>query len=517
MNFVHYRLKPWRHVPGLDDGRISITDTKLRPVVVERLLYNVRLLIIYSMLLWFALSAYLGSMYMMLRHSHNIRLKIINLDNGAMGQQIVDIILRQNALQQLQPTAADQVQWEEHRGQLNSLDRCTELVRKHEWGAIVVSSGLQRRLEQALGKTTQLNRTLAYDPSAALFVVVSTGRNPIPISRYVQPALGAMAHHVANEFATQQLASLLKRNIDVNLADPIALVTPIWYTSKEASPMSFGIAPIAPTFAIFVSIACSIAIHTLLKLCSVDFINKVNLRHLAVTFHVFMFAWSSLLGLFCTLAVVAFRGPYYNTHHLGLPINAGRFFALFATFSLAILASSQWLFFWITLLPPDLVPISLVCLIVPSSAAGTVSIDLLPTGLRWMTVLPSHNCAMLFRHITSGAYPQVGQNVGIIVGEIIIMFILNTLAVMLRQYWIMSGLIDCIGWFKTSIFFKPLPKTISNELAIGIVFPECSRSPAFCDSESVVSNSSTTQSHHAISVIDLTMPTKSIKFTLYTT
>ncbi|KAJ2305988.1 hypothetical protein IWW55_001662, partial [Coemansia sp. RSA 2706] len=54
-----------------------------------------------------------------------------------------------------------------------------------------------------------------------------------------------------------------------------------------------------------------------------------------------------------------------------------------------------------------------------------------------------------------GAYPHLGTNIGILLSEMVGMYIFNSAAIMVRQYWLISGFADTAGWYKTSIFYKP--------------------------------------------------------------
>ncbi|KAJ2396665.1 hypothetical protein GGI05_001018 [Coemansia sp. RSA 2603] len=447
------------------------------------------------------MAIYFGCMYNMTAHAHDIRLKIIDLDRSSVSRRLTAIMLAQDRRTQPDYQRPWVPQWSVlHNHNIRALDEAEDHVRRHEWAAIVISKGLESDLRRAL-----LNGSVEYSPSSAMTALVSTGRNPIPVSRYIQPALDAMAQYAANEYARIQIVKLqtntdpLLSTTSINQANRQALLTPIWYTDVDVSPFSFGIAPIAPLFAVFVSLGCTLATQVLLKLSSVELYDIINHHHLAIALHLLMLLWSTILGLFSTLAFLAFRGPQYNAMRLGLPINAARFFAIMFTFDAAILASSQWIFFWITVLPPDLIPLALITLMTPSSASSTVSLDLIPGGLRWIAAIPAHNSAMLFRTITSGAYSQVGTNVGILVGEIVFMFIVNMVIIMVRQDWLLSGYVDAAGWYRKSIFYKAPPRYVV-----------CSENEVELETDSL--SLATT---HTINILDDSETPEGIQYTLY--
>ncbi|KAJ2638333.1 hypothetical protein GGF40_001720 [Coemansia sp. RSA 1286] len=510
-----WRLYSLAHSTRYDSGRIALTAPAFHDTLKHRIIYYLRIFIIYSMLLWFALSVFYGCMYDMSSHAHRKHLKIIDMDHSKVSNDLVGIMLEKNEQERDRSVSPWVPQWKmfAHR-RLHSLDECKEHVRKHEWGAIVINKGLQTRLQRAL------QQNIGYDSQKALTVLVSTGRNPIPVSRYFQPALDAMAQYASHQYAQRQLTTLTQqpfannRNISIDNVDPAALITPIWYTTIDVSPYSFGIAPIAPLFAVFVSLACTLATQILIKLSSVELYDVVNHHQLAVALHLLMFIWSSILGLYSTLAFLAFRGPSYSSQHLGLPITGARFFAIFITFDAAILASSQWIFFWITILPPDLVPLSLISLMVPSSASSTVSLDLTPNGLRWIAAIPAHNSTMLFRTITSGAYPKVALNVGILVAEISFMFLVNLVIIMVRQDWLISGFVDAAGWYRSSIFYKQPPKYVARSDGLSrtaTMSTDVSLSTALEEGPDI----NEMPSRHTINIMDDSETPEGMQFTLY--
>ncbi|KAJ1723943.1 hypothetical protein LPJ53_001752 [Coemansia erecta] len=495
----------WVHQPDLDHGRIGLFDSTFRHTFKQRTLYHLRLLVIYSALLWVVLAIFYGCVYNMTAHAHRIHLKIIDLDQSSVSRRLTAIMLEQDRRMQPDYERPWVPQWSTLRHhRLHTLSEAKEHVRHHEWAAIVINRGLETNLRQAL-----LGASAEYSPSSAMTALVSTGRNPIPISRYIQPALDAMAQYAAHEYARLQVADLhansdtLLPQGNLSQANVQALLTPIWYTDFEVSPCSFGIAPIAPLFAVFVSLACTLATQVLVKLSSVELYDIVNHHHLAIALHLLMLLWSTILGLFGALAFLAFRGPQYNALRLGLPINAARFFAIMFTFDAAILASSQWIFFWVTVLPPDLVPLALITLMVPSSASSTVSLDLVPGGLRWIAAIPAHNSAMLFRTITSGAYPRVAINVGVLAAEIAFMFIVNMVIIMVRQDWLLAGHVDAAGWYRKSIFFKPPPRYV-----VGSEHEEEEEEEEESDALSLTTT-------HTINILDDSETPEGIQYTLY--
>ncbi|ORX71770.1 Cullin-domain-containing protein [Linderina pennispora] len=85
-------------------------------------------------------------------------------------------------------------------------------------------------------------------------------------------------------------------------------------------------------------------------------------------------------------------------------------------------------------------------------------IDLTPRFFRWFYATPFFNGAMLFRYIISGAYKRIGENVGIMLGEIAIMACALGITAWLRQYMAVNGICDVPGFIHGNPFYNsPVP------------------------------------------------------------
>ncbi|KAI8321097.1 hypothetical protein GQ54DRAFT_298231 [Martensiomyces pterosporus] len=452
----------WSSIPDIDDGRINITARVLRRTLYERLLYDTRILFIYSLVLWAALGTFYGVMFNRSSHAYRMHLQIVDFDHGPMGQQITRLILSSSPHTKTQPT------WVTY-ADARTMSEARVYVRNHGWGAIVINAGLSDSMQRALNGTLDGD----YNPSSALTILQSSGRNAQGSISYVQPALVAAAQMVAANASLSLVAAYKSQPPSVRspTANPDILLHPVWYTTVDVAPYNFDIAPIAPAFGMFIPLTCTIAAQILLKISLPELYTKVCYRQLAYFFLFIMFLWSLILALNASLAFWAFKGPSYNSSHLALFFTAGRFFAILGAFQAALLACSQWLFFWITILPPDLMPIILVMLMVSSTCSSIVPIEMTPHFFRWFNALPIFNSTMLFRYITSGAYPRLARNIGILLSEIAAMAIADVAAVWVRQHWVFCGTADTAGWFSTSIFYrdpfpqppKPLSDTFKHE------------------------------------------------------
>ncbi|KAJ1964935.1 hypothetical protein GGI12_001097 [Dipsacomyces acuminosporus] len=87
-----------------------------------------------------------------------------------------------------------------------------------------------------------------------------------------------------------------------------------------------------------------------------------------------------------------------------------------------------------------------------------VPVNLAPDFFRWFYATPFFNGAMLFRYILSGAYPKLGLNLGVLLGEAALMSVLLFFTASFRQCTALTGITDIQGWYRGSLFFKsPIP------------------------------------------------------------
>ncbi|KAJ2367623.1 hypothetical protein H4S01_002059 [Coemansia sp. RSA 2610] len=66
----------------------------------------------------------------------------------------------------------------------------------------------------------------------------------------------------------------------------------------DVAPYTFGISQIAPAYAIFVSLTCTLASQVLVKLSSEELYEFANHHHLTVLFHCMMLLWSVTFGAY---------------------------------------------------------------------------------------------------------------------------------------------------------------------------------------------------------------------------
>ncbi|KAJ2354847.1 hypothetical protein GGF43_003031 [Coemansia sp. RSA 2618] len=127
---------------------------------------------------------------------------------------------------------------------------------------------------------------------------------------------------------------------------------------------------------------------------------------------------------------------------------------------------AAWLFNWYLVLTPEFFgPITFIS-IVSNTGSMMAPFGLAPHFFRYNRIQPFYNGAMLFRYILSGAYPKVGINVSILLGESALMLAIMYITTWFRQTTLLLGITDVPGWHRSSIFFHgniPYYKTAAPE------------------------------------------------------
>ncbi|KAJ2515957.1 hypothetical protein H4217_004869 [Coemansia sp. RSA 1939] len=372
--------------------------------------------------------------------AHLIRLQIVDFDKGLVGSAVTQALLMQN-----QPEDHTRPLWQARSqdsdigGEFGSVNSVREWVRLNGWAALVIHSNATQQLETALAQNGDNAKN--YNQNDAMTLFVSSGHHPVVSIQIVEPATTADLGKATYAFAVSMVQEIQKGRISIpplltaasasastssdadsssnnsNLAGIIA--QPISYRQIDVAPFTFGIGPISYLFSFLVGMLCTIGPMIGWKMSTFTFYLKVRHRDLWLAAVALLFAWTAYMGMLGALAFSAFRGPGYS--EVALKYTVGRFFSLWATITITLMAVSVWLFCWFVLVPPEILGLASLVTILPNTMSTLVIAELAPHFFRWIHALPFYNGAMLYRYILSGAYPQIGANVGIILGEICVM------------------------------------------------------------------------------------------------
>ncbi|KAJ2574394.1 hypothetical protein GGH95_003913 [Coemansia sp. RSA 1836] len=452
-------LYSWRAQPGVDDGRLSMFDKRLRPVLRPNALYYLRIMALSTVMLWMPMSLFFGAIFRRATYIHRTHIEVVDLDGGGLvGRQITQSALLLAAAAAAAPDQQMQPTWR-IRSDLATLSATKEWVRRHGWAALVINSGASARLADALSGSAAV-----YNPADAMTLILSTGRHPIIETSYIQPALTAIARAAQREFAVS-FVSQLQAAAGTSPQNLATLATqPIAFRVVNAAPMSFGLAPIVYLFSFLVGQLCVIAALITWKMTSFSFFLKAKHVHVWLGAVALVLAWAVYIGMLSALAISAFRGPTYSA--LALPYTVGRFFSLWFTTAMVLSTSGLWLLSWFAVLTPELLALASLSVVLPNVVATLTPVETAPRFFRWLYALPFYNGAMLYRYILSGGYPRLGLNLGVVLGELCLWALLLGLATWVRQYVVVGGLSDVPGWYRGSIFFaRPAAAVAAKDTA----------------------------------------------------
>ncbi|KAJ2415171.1 hypothetical protein GGI10_001870 [Coemansia sp. RSA 2530] len=431
----------WRYRASEDNGRIRLGDPGLRPELRRRARSYTCVLVVSILTIWGALSIFYGAVFLRSRLANNINIHVIDLDHGFIGANVTRMVLDIHATPSTPVWLA--------KTDIQSLDQAKAWVRDHGWGALVINSGASDRYHKALSSGG------GYNASGAMTLVESSGRMVIAGMLFVQPAMVAAAGQVSQRFAAQQVANYksAQPQEQTNLS---VLLRPISYTTVDVAPEAFLLAPIMTAFGFLACLLSAVGVMIMWKLTSFSFFIQVRFRDLTLMWLALILGMALILSLYLSLAFLAFRGPEYNS--AALTYTPATFFKIWFTGFAVVLALSLWLFTWFLNLPPIFVTLPSVFTVVPNIISCISTFELAPTLYRFMYATPFFNGTRIVQYIVSGAYPTLGRNIGVLVGEIVVMGIALVGSVWLRQVLALRGISDPQGWFRSSMYFQsPIP------------------------------------------------------------
>ncbi|KAJ2044672.1 hypothetical protein H4S04_006082 [Coemansia sp. S16] len=401
-------------------------------------------------MIWVGLSIFYGAMFQRSSLVNNINIHVVDLDGGLIGAKVTRMVLDMHATPSMPVWQA--------KTDIHSLEQAKSWVRDHGWGALVINPGASDRLQHALTVGGE------YSASDAMTLVESSGRMVIASMLFVQPALIAAAGDVSQRFSAQQVANYQYDKPAQVLGQPnlSALLRPISYTTVDVAPEAFLLAPIMTAFGFLACLLSAVGVMIMWKLTSFSFFIQVRFRDLVLMWITLILGLALLLSLYLSLAFLAFRGPEYNA--VALTYTTATFFKIWFTGTAVVLALSLWLFTWFLNMPPIFISLPSVFTVIPNIISCISTFELAPTFYRFMYATPFFNGSRIVQYVVSGAYPTLGRNIGVLVGEIAIMSIALVFSIWLRQMLALRGISDPLGWFRGSMYFQsPVPYYKTDE------------------------------------------------------
>ncbi|KAI9504365.1 hypothetical protein GGI25_005010 [Coemansia spiralis] len=425
-------------------GRISMFSNEFRPTLQQRALYYLRVLVISLFMIWVPLCLFYGAVYKRTTFAHDVVLKVVDFDNGLIGAQISQTLLMQNTQYQGIERENRPV-WRQSIGEFGSADEINKWVRLHGWGALAINAGASVKLEQA----TQGTNSTPYDPKQLLTFFISSGHHPI-MYQSIDAAATLDIGKAIGGFAVGMLQNRPAFG-QLSVGQLAQLVTqPVAYQTVDVAPYTFGIAPVVYLFGFLLGTLMTVGAMIKWKMTTFVFFLKTKHHHIWLASMLLFLIWSICFGMYAALAMAAFEGPGYKQN--ALPFTVGRFFSIWGTAAMTIMANGLWLCNWYILLPPELLGLVSLMTALPNTVSTLVIAKLAPHFYRWFHVLPFYNGAMLYRYILSGAFPHIGW-VAIVLGDICAMSLVLFVTTWVRQVTVLLGIADVAGWLRGNMFF----------------------------------------------------------------
>ncbi|KAJ2635579.1 hypothetical protein GGF40_003522 [Coemansia sp. RSA 1286] len=389
-----------------------------------------------TVMLWFVLSLFFGANYKRSHYAYRLDIDIVNLDNGPVGQAIVDAIMDIPPSKTL-PT------WRLNTD-IATTDQAREYARKYAWGVVLINSGLSNSLSSALSTGAE------YNSSAAITLMAGEGRHPMARLFVIQSAMPQTVGSVATQYAIKQLSEYRAQisSESQSTANVQALLNPIGWTTERVGFYSFEISPILLPLGMMAMFVCVLVPTMMLKFGSYPAYKTTKHRHIYFFLIAIILVLCLIYSLFGALAFLAYKGPEYYNLQQGLPVTGGRFFSLWMCYALTLIPMALWIKALTILIPPAFAAIASILTLIPNTLSGMVSIDLCPSFFIWFHGLPFYQGGALARYVISGNYPKIGQCLGILFGETVFSLFLLYASTLVQQHLVHTGVVDHLGNYR---------------------------------------------------------------------
>ncbi|ORX66183.1 hypothetical protein DL89DRAFT_260477 [Linderina pennispora] len=415
------KLAYWKYDADTDEGRVNLTDPSLRTQLKDTLKRYLRLLGFLTVLLWLILSIFFGANHKRGELVNRLEVDIFDFDQGEYSQEIVDTLLTT-------PSDNTMPTWKLNT-RYQSLGQAKKYIKDDGWGGLVIMPGMSDRLNNAL--TTGAN----YSATDALMVLKQDSHHPLVQLTSIQPAL-RQAVVIANSAIATQLLQRLQESTSAeakNNANVSTLLHPIDAVTVNLGPYGFSLSPLLAPLSLLMMFMCTLVPMIMLKFSSYPIYQAPSDAWLFVLRHAHL---PGVQGIRTTARI--------TTGSISI---AGGFFAIWMTSWLTLLPMAFWLKSLVTFSTPEFIAMPFSyhyhsqasALVLLSSTSARLS----SSGFQAM---PFYQGTMLTRYIISGAHNRVGENLGVLFGELVFSLVLLYICTMIQQHQVHAGNVDRMGW-----------------------------------------------------------------------
>ncbi|KAJ1675533.1 hypothetical protein EV182_001078 [Spiromyces aspiralis] len=414
--------------------RVSFWDPALSYTRKRALKYIGRQLLILTVTIWTVLSLFLGANYNTPKYLPNLRVGIYDFDQTELGSLITNTII--STINSPTQITFERVPTSGYR----SVEDVIEVIRHDKWGGVVIGANLTESVLLAVATDER------FSVDDKVYALYSEGRQVVTADKYVQTpvreAAGIASYVVAN-YALSAIKARLDSGQD---AYTESALTPIEPQIINVAPLSFPLGAIYPILGFILSYLFIMIPSIIIRSLIYPISNKISFHSLLVWKFAFLMVWNLVMAVFSTLALLAFKGPNYSKLSYGLPFTAGRWFSIMGIM-LAYLTNACFFFnAGMMLLPVDMIAVVSLFFVLPNVASLVIDPTITSRFFRWFYILPFHTAGGLYQYVLSGAYPRLGRDISLLVGEIAGTMALWVLFEYIRYVWINNGKCDASGW-----------------------------------------------------------------------
>ncbi|KAJ1831613.1 hypothetical protein LPJ63_004166 [Coemansia sp. RSA 2711] len=428
----------WKHRSAQDEERISLLHPSLRSTLKSSARRYLGTFVFCTLILWTILSIFFGANYKKSELVHNLAIDLVDLDRGPVGREISEIIMAM-------PQSMASPTWR-LRADIRDIDQARRYARDNAWGVLVINSGLSGRLASALTLGTD------YDASLALTMLKQGAYHPMAQPLYIQSTIAATASLVSAQVTARQLAEF-KATANATArasANPHALLHPISMATENLGPYDFELGTLIPPLTFLLMTLCLLVPLMMSKFGAFPLYKRAKHLQIYAALVLVITGLCAVFALFGSLVFLAFKGPHYNTQRLGLPITGGRFFQLWSTYLLTLLPTMFWLKSLSLVVPTSYAAVPSIMTVIPNMCSAIVVLELCPPFFRWFQAMPFFQGGMLTRYVISGAHARLGENLGVLFGELGFSLALLFACTRMHQHNVVAGNVDIMGNYTVS-------------------------------------------------------------------
>ncbi|KAJ2543747.1 hypothetical protein GGF49_001829 [Coemansia sp. RSA 1853] len=275
---------------------------------------------------------------------------------------------------------------------------------------------------------------------------------------YIQSTMASMASALSAQLAARQIAEFkaLASETAKTSVNMQALLHPISSKEEDLGPYNLELSTLIPPLTMLLMTLCVLVPLMMLKFGAYPLYKQANHIQVFTSAALIVFGLCVIFSLFGALVFLAFKGPNYNTQLQGLPINGGRFFKIWMSYLLTLLPTMLWLKSLSLVVPTTYAAVPSVMTIIPNVCSAIVALELCPPFFKWFQAMPFFQGCMLTRYVVSGAHNRLGENLGVLFGELAFSLLLLFACTALHQRNVCLGVVNFMGnynitWSDTAV------------------------------------------------------------------